>query len=711
MRRLLFTLLLFASTAFAQLPYDCTYNGSFTTATAGSTLSNVIQGTANVCSTIRVDYQANGFSALSIQIESAPYNASGTGPGSWTAISSGIVSGSNPSTNTGSATLLIQNVFAPFLRMNLTTVTGSGLITWRIYGSVGVKAGVGGLTGPTGASGTTGPSGATGAAGSGASGGITVYSGIDSSFAPTIYFPAGGGINSSATESDVATLVATPGTIQNFAASINTPFGTGNSAVFTYRKNGVSQSVTCSISGAVAATCVDTTHTFNFTDGDILDIQVAFTGTIASTRFYITASVGTGAVGPTGPVGPTGGTGTAGATGPTGPNGTAGVTGPTGPNGTAGVTGPTGPTGATGVTGTAGSAGTINPFCTFVTTNTTCGVAINVAPLNIPTASASAIVFECFTQAAGTSTALAATYTITTGSGIVQTVVPLFSAAAAGGYCVVNASGSTGATGPTGVTGPTGAGGGTTVQTGSITTISCSTTTFLQLITDSVYPYGYCNGSSTLSFFYGGTQVTPPTGSFAWTNQGSATVNQQTNGAWSFLYPGNNAGTQNLNIFDIATPSVPFTNIYRFTATLQNGIDAPGVGVSLRESGTGKLLTMFLYAFATGVCTVTNTGTSNLPCFAPTTFPNATSNGALVGTVGPFVGGTGNYCVKITVATGAAGLITMGFSNDNGITFQTIYSVAKTTAFTVGPDHIGVFGNSIDLPVAQTQSLTLISIN
>lgn len=83
-----------------------------------------------------------------------------------------------------------------------------------------------------------------------------------------------------------------------------------------------------------------------------------------------------------------------------------------------------------------GASGQVNPACTFVTTATGC--TINVASLAVPTANATSILTQCFTQAVGTSTNISATYTITSSGGNVATVVPLFSAAAAGGYCTAN---------------------------------------------------------------------------------------------------------------------------------------------------------------------------------------------------------------------------------------------------------------------------------
>jgi hypothetical protein len=52
----------------------------------------------------------------------------------------------------------------------------------------------------------------------------------------------------------------------------------GHSIVFTYRKNGVSQPLTCTI-GAAAQTCSDTTHTFSVIAGDRVALQSNCSGT------------------------------------------------------------------------------------------------------------------------------------------------------------------------------------------------------------------------------------------------------------------------------------------------------------------------------------------------------------------------------------------------------------------------------------------------
>ena len=235
----------------------------------------------------------------------------------------------------------------------------------------------------------------------------------------------------------------------------------------------------------------------------------------------------------------------------------------------------------------------------------------------------------------------------------------------------------------------------------------------MYLPTDSLYPFLLYTGSAW-QYFFNGAALAPPSGTFGWTNQVSASVTAQTNGSWSFAYPGNGGATNEVNVYDAATPSVPFTQVYRFIAQLNNVTAGNTVGVALRESGTGKLLLFGPWA-ASADCVLSNTTVAQLPCMLATTYTAAAGGtAAIVGTVGDALqGGAGlsPICLKITVASGASGAITMSFSTDNGFTFTTLYNVAKTTPFTTAPDHIGIYGNSTNLPVADNNRLTLLGIN
>ena len=93
-----------------------------------------------------------------------------------------------------------------------------------------------------------------------------------------------------------------------------------------------------------------------------------------------------------------------------------------------------------------GGAGAANPSCTFSALDTGCTApttSIDVSSLGAT--SNDQFLVQCWTGASTTQTAVAVTsYVYTTGSGIIQTVAPAFSAAAAAGYCVANGNGSGG---------------------------------------------------------------------------------------------------------------------------------------------------------------------------------------------------------------------------------------------------------------------------
>jgi len=107
-------------------------------------------------------------------------------------------------------------------------------------------------------------------------GGLTLTAG-------TYYFPFGGGGAPSTTESDTKTLVESAAAISNFGVQLSVAFGSGNSGAFTIRDNGVDTAVTCTISGASAVSCNDTTHTFNTTAGHAYTVKLVTTGTITVT--------------------------------------------------------------------------------------------------------------------------------------------------------------------------------------------------------------------------------------------------------------------------------------------------------------------------------------------------------------------------------------------------------------------------------------------
>ena len=134
-RRVLPVLLLAAvglpASAQTQIRPDCVIDFSFTAAgqtqggvgTCGNNLSGVLQWT--------LTYKSTGFSALSLRVESAPDN--GGVPGTWGAFSGTLVNGVNPNTSTTQASTQLSG-FVPWIRVALSSKTGTGVITGELYG-------------------------------------------------------------------------------------------------------------------------------------------------------------------------------------------------------------------------------------------------------------------------------------------------------------------------------------------------------------------------------------------------------------------------------------------------------------------------------------------------------------------------------------------------------------------------------------------------
>lgn len=137
----------------------------------------------------------------------------------------------------------------------------------------------------------------------GTGGGIVTYSGPSLTFSGTLYFPIGGGGLSSTTESNVDIDSPAATTVQNMTIQMSAAPGVGNSITYTWRKNGSSTALTCTISGSSATSCSDTTHSFTTVALDLLDIQAVTTGTVVGTptvvmaaQMGVAASGGTGAM-------------------------------------------------------------------------------------------------------------------------------------------------------------------------------------------------------------------------------------------------------------------------------------------------------------------------------------------------------------------------------------------------------------------------------
>jgi len=126
----------FLGAAFSQNAPNCNQQNFIMTA-AGTVTQNGqttnFNATSAKCVAWTFSYFSEGFSGVSIQIESAPDNAGV--PGAFTIIpSANIAIGTNPLTATTFGTMTISGYF-PWVRVNLTTATGTGVVNYTLVGN------------------------------------------------------------------------------------------------------------------------------------------------------------------------------------------------------------------------------------------------------------------------------------------------------------------------------------------------------------------------------------------------------------------------------------------------------------------------------------------------------------------------------------------------------------------------------------------------
>ena len=142
-RFLLFLLLPFG--LLAQTP-DCTQKGALTTATTFTALPN---NTGNpICSAFVLVWNSTGFTGVTIQLEGAD-----TISGSYSAFTAASPF-ANPTTALSGAIVIQATTKLAFVRVNVSSVTGTGAVNFQINGYRGVTPVAGGSGG--GGSGTVG---------------------------------------------------------------------------------------------------------------------------------------------------------------------------------------------------------------------------------------------------------------------------------------------------------------------------------------------------------------------------------------------------------------------------------------------------------------------------------------------------------------------------------------------------------------------------
>lgn len=233
---------------------------------------------------------------------------------------------------------------------------------------------------------------------------------------------------------------------------------------------------------------------------------------------------------------------------------------------------------------------------------------------------------------------------------------------------------------------PTAGGNQDPVVFGSIA--ACTSTKFQGQLTNSLYNYYWCDGSSTLHYYVGGWEVTPPTG-FSWQNQSTATLTT-TNGG-ELIKSAVGAAGANLNGRYVSYPSAPFTRtlLARIKVyTVSGHVGSNGQGGMYISDGT-KVVLFGIYTVASG------SASTQLIVQSGPTMTNITTN---VSSVNQYASNSDFLWMRFNDGLDCSGGTSTGnrfycYSYD-GVTYAQFYTEANTVSFT--STRIGYFTNGFD---------------
>jgi len=112
-------------------PYFFTASASGVISGAAGRIDNLFNGAQ--CFSWTVSYSSTGFSGVSAALQSTVDNGGVPYAPGWGSFAGTVLSGTNPLTSTTSASATFLGYY-PWLRINVTSVTGSGLISGQVYG-------------------------------------------------------------------------------------------------------------------------------------------------------------------------------------------------------------------------------------------------------------------------------------------------------------------------------------------------------------------------------------------------------------------------------------------------------------------------------------------------------------------------------------------------------------------------------------------------
>lgn len=143
--KLLAFLLLLPFVGWSQQPPACTWKATATVSGAQASFPN---NTASpICNAFALSWNSTGFSGVTIELQGSDNNSS------WTTFTgtSTVLVGTNPQTGLTGTIIIQASATLAHIRVNLTSLTGSGSVTYQIYGYNGVtpaaKTGGGGSGG------------------------------------------------------------------------------------------------------------------------------------------------------------------------------------------------------------------------------------------------------------------------------------------------------------------------------------------------------------------------------------------------------------------------------------------------------------------------------------------------------------------------------------------------------------------------------------